>query len=136
MDNINQLTIGKGVLFPIVISKNEKGVSGWYPVNGDPELIKHNLKTLLEYHIGQRIRQEYYGSRLWECLEEPAVPILIYLVNQFVRDSIQEYEPRITFRRVKGYLKGSKIYLNIEYTLNSQPDNLTLDFKDLITSNI
>lgn len=98
---------------------------------GDPDLIKHNLKTLIEYHIGQRFRQEYYGTRLWECLEEPAVPILIQLVNQFIRDSIEENETRIVFGKVDGYLQGSKIVLNIQYRLNNNLDNLSIEFRNL-----
>lgn len=131
MENKNDLIIGKGVLFPIKLSQNKDGTTGWYPVKGDPDLIKHNLKTLIEYHIGQRFRQEYYGTRLWECLEEPAVPILIQLVNQFIRDSIEENETRIVFDKVNGYLQGSKIVLNIQYRLNNNLDNLSIEFRNL-----
>lgn len=134
MDNRNKIIIGNGVLFPIILSKKEGGTQGWYPVKGDPDLIKHNLITLLEYHIGQRLRQEYYGSRLWECLEEPSVPMLLYIVNQFIQESILAWEPRINFQKVSGYLKGSKIYLNLEYKLADIPDSLSIEFKDLYNS--
>lgn len=127
----NDLIIGSGALFPIILSENNKGETGWYPVMGDPNLIKHNLKTLVEYHIGQRFRQEYYGTRIWECLEEPAVPLLLYLVNQFIRDSIELYEPRIIFSKVKGYMVGSKIYLDITYKLDTNYDSIQIEFKDL-----
>lgn len=133
--NKNNLIIGRGSLFPIILTQNKSGTTGWYPVQGDPNLIKHNLKTLIEYHIGQRFRQEYYGTRLWECLEEPAVPILLRLVNEFIQNSIAQYESRIVFSKVDGYMKGSKIYLNITYKLDDTQDNLTIQFKDLNNTN-
>lgn len=134
--NKNNLIIGRGSLFPIILTQNKSGTTGWYPVQGDPNLIKHNLKTLIEYHIGQRFRQEYYGTRLWECLEEPAVPILLRLVNEFIQNSIAQYESRIVFNKVDGYMKGSKIYLNITYKLDDTQDNLTIQFKDLNNTNL
>lgn len=133
--NKNNLIIGRGSLFPIILTQNKSGTTGWYPVQGDPNLIKHNLKTLIEYHIGQRFRQEYYGTRLWECLEEPAVPILLRLVNEFIQNSIAQYESRIIFSKVDGYMKESKIYLNITYKLDDTQDNLTIQFKDLNNTN-
>ena len=35
MDNYFTDIIGKGVTFPIQLSRNENGETGWYPVNGD-----------------------------------------------------------------------------------------------------
>lgn len=32
MENKNDLIIGKGVLFPIKLSQNKDGTTGWYPV--------------------------------------------------------------------------------------------------------
>lgn len=130
----NETIIGKGVLFPIILSPNPNNpnVQGWYPVTGDPDLIKHNLITLIEYHIGQRFRQEYYGTRLWECLEEPSVPMLLYLVNSFLQEAIGEFENRVTFKHVRGYLKGSKIFLELRYNLSlgdiANEDSLTIEF--------
>lgn len=134
-NNINDTLIGKGVLFPIVITKNPKNpnLSGWYPVSGDPDLIKHNLRSLFEHQIYQRFRQEYYGSRLWETLEEPSIPLLLYITNQFIRESIEEWEPRIKFKDVEGYLKGDKIFLNILYTIDqsSDPQSLEIYFDNI-----
>lgn len=130
----NETIIGKGVLFPIVLSPNpdNPNIQGWYPTVGNPDLIKSNLITLIEYHIGQRFRQEYYGTRLWECLEEPSVPMLLYLVNSFLSEAIEEFEERITFKSVTGYLKGSKIFLELSYNLSlgdiSNEDFLMIEF--------
>lgn len=133
----NDIIIGKGGLFPIQITSNPNNPeeTGWYPVSGSMDLITNNLISLFEYQIGQRFRQEYFGSRLWECLEEPSIPLLLYLVNQFIRESIQEWEPRIEFQKVEGYMRGSVIVLRITYNLVGSGDtqSIDMDFKD--TSN-
>ena len=50
--------VGIGVTFPIQLTRNEKGETGWYPVNGDFKLIRDNISAILYYMIGQRFRQE------------------------------------------------------------------------------
>ena len=85
--NLEQLnTIGSGGYFPIELTQaqDNKGNNlfidtnnglkpkiGWYPIKGTTNLIKQNIISLLIYHIGQRFRQEEFGTRIYECLEEP-----------------------------------------------------------------
>lgn len=129
----NEILIGNGMLFPIKLTQNDLGETGWYPVKGDLELIKNNLRTLVECHIGQRFRQEYYGTRIWECLEEPAIPMLLYMVNYFIQETISLWEPRISFSKVEGYMKGSEIYLELRYILSgyTEEQSLEIQFNDI-----
>lgn len=100
MANYNQLnSIGSGAYFPI---KLEQAVGsdgklesvqlpdgrvvpkiGWYILRGDVALIKQNLTAILTYQIGQRFRQEDFGSRTWECLEEPNTSALNLMIKKF-----------------------------------------------------
>lgn len=152
MANYNQLnSIGSGAYFPI---KLEQAVGsdgklesvqlpdgrvvpkiGWYILRGDVALIKQNLTAILTYQIGQRFRQEDFGSRTWECLEEPNTSALNLMIRNFVKDGIAAWEPRITALKVLA-LKPTKesirllIYfkvqdsqrieeLNFQYNLNN-----------------
>lgn len=152
MANYNQLnSIGSGAYFPI---KLEQAVGsdgklesvqlpdgrvvpkiGWYILRGDVALIKQNLIAILTYQIGQRFRQEDFGSRTWECLEEPNTSALNLMIRNFVKDGIAAWEPRITALKVLA-LKPTKesirllIYfkvqdsqrieeLNFQYNLNN-----------------
>nr|DAX59066.1 MAG TPA: baseplate assembly protein [Caudoviricetes sp.] len=152
MANYNQLnSIGSGAYFPI---KLEQAVGsdgklesvqlpdgrvvpkiGWYILRGDVALIKQNLTAILTYQIGQRFRQEDFGSRTWECLEEPNTSALNLMIKNFVKDGIAAWEPRITALKVLA-LKPTKesirllIYfkvqdsqrieeLNFQYNLNN-----------------
>ena len=152
MANYNQLnTIGSGAYFPIKleqsVGKDGKPESvqlpdgrvvpkiGWYILRGDVALIKQNLTATLTYQIGQRFRQEDFGSRTWECLEEPNTSALNLMIRNFVKDGIAAWEPRITALKVLA-LKPTKesirllIYfkvqdsqrieeLNFQYNLNN-----------------
>lgn len=152
MANYNQLnTIGSGAYFPIKleqsVGKDGKPESvqlpdgrvvpkiGWYILRGDVALIKQNLTAILTYQIGQRFRQEDFGSRTWECLEEPNTSALNLMIRNFVKDGIAAWETRITALKVLA-LKPTKesirllIYfkvqdsqrieeLNFQYNLNN-----------------
>lgn len=152
MANYNQLnTIGSGAYFPIKleqsVGKDGKPESvqlpdgrvvpkiGWYILRGDVALIKQNITAILTYQIGQRFRQEDFGSRTWECLEEPNTSALNLMIRNFVKDGIAAWEPRITALKVLA-LKPTKesirllIYfkvqdsqrieeLNFQYNLNN-----------------
>lgn len=157
MANYNQLnSIGSGAYFPI---KLEQAVGsdgklesvqlpdgrvvpkiGWYILRGDVALIKQNLTAILTYQIGQRFRQEDFGSRTWECLEEPNTSALNLMIRNFVKDGIAAWEPRITALKVLA-LKPTKesirllIYfkvqdsqrieeLNFQYNLNNSTTNV------------
>ena len=121
MPNLSQLnTIGSGAYFPIKLTQaedsegkgeytlqpDEKGgfqqvpKIGWYMLRGDAELIKQNLTTILTYQIGQRFRQESFGSRTWECLEEPNTQALRAAMTEFIERSISTWEPRISALRI------------------------------------
>lgn len=157
MANYNQLnTIGSGAYFPIkleqAVGSDGKPESvqlpdgrvvpkiGWYILRGDVALIKQNLTAILTYQIGQRFRQEDFGSRTWECLEEPNTSALNLMIKNFVKDGIAAWEPRITALKVLA-LKPTKesirllIYfkvqnsqrveeLNFQYNLNNSTTNV------------
>lgn len=118
MANIYKKLIGKGPLFPIQLTTNEQGKVGWYPVDGNPELIKENITALLYYMIGQRIRQETFGTRLWECIEEPNVQALSFLIKDFLTTALTTWEGRIILQDIQTARVGSKLNILVTYAIN------------------
>lgn len=118
MANIYKKLIGKGPLFPIQLTTNEQGKVGWYPVDGNPELIKENITALLYYMIGQRIRQETFGTRLWECIEEPNVQALSFLIKDFLTTALTTWEGRIILQDIQTARAGSKLNILVTYAIN------------------
>ena len=110
--------IGNGAIYPITLSKNKDGSMGWYPVQGDPKLIENNLCSLVNYEIGQRFRQEDFGTRLWECIDEPNSQALEFIVEEFLKMAISQWEDRITFKNSEIAREGSKLYIRFTYVIN------------------
>lgn len=126
MDNINNKVIGSGVLFPIQLTHTSKG-TGWYPVKGDIRLIHNNLESLMIHMIGERMRQEDFGTRIWECLEEPNTQALSFLVNVFLKEALAEWEDRVIFKSSKVIQQGSYLHITLEYSLVDIPITQSLD---------
>lgn len=117
-DNFYTNIIGKGITFPWYLTQNENGETGLYPVNGSFELIKHNISSLLYYMIGQRLRQENFGTRLWECIEEPNTQALSFLIKDFLGSALRTWEDRITIQDIEVARVDSKIRILITYVIN------------------
>ena len=111
--------IGKGILYPFNLQINSKGEMGIYPVDGSPDLIKENISALLYYMVGFRIRQEPFGTRLWECIEEPNTQALSFLIRDFLVSAISTYEDRVTITSVDVSRADCKINILISYRINN-----------------
>lgn len=144
--NLKQLNyIGTGPYFPIklttVLDENgnpEQVVQpdgtivnkiSWRNLKGDINLIKQNLTSLFTYQLGQRIRQEYFGSRVWECIEEPNTQALSFMIKTFVKNSIVSWEPRITALDVQSERVYDKIHIQIRFAIQNQTSISELNFE-------
>lgn len=119
MANILEKTIGSGLLFPIKLTENARGETGWYPVTGTPDLILHNINSIIQYEIGSRLRQEDFGTRLWECIEEPNTQAQAFLVNQFVKQALLKWEDRISITKTELIRQGTKLSIAIHYNIKN-----------------
>lgn len=113
--------IGKGILFPLQLQTNSKGETGIYPINGDFELIRNNISALMYYMIGFRIRQETFGTRLWECIEEPNTQVLAHVIEQFLVNALTTWEDRITVQKVDVSRADTKVNILVTYQINNIP---------------
>lgn len=151
--NLKQLnTIGSGAYFPIQLEevKDENGnvemalqpdgtqvpKVRWGMLYGDVRLIKQNLIAILTFQIGQRFRQEYFGCRIWECIEEPNTQALEYLLRDFIRDGIENWEPRIQKISVEFERSYDKIHITIKFQINNSKRVEDLNFEYNPVNNI
>lgn len=126
--------VGKGITFPIQITKDINGKTGVYPVNGDFELVRNNISSILYYLIGQRFRQEEFGNRLWECIEEQNTQALSYLIKSFIRGAIEAWEQRVKLKSITVTRNGAKVDVQVNYKVVGSESNqylyLTYDSMD------
>ena len=135
-DTLNSKVIGKGALFPIVLSTNKEGKTGWYPADGDRALIVNNLNGILIYMIGERFRQEDFGTRLWECIEEPNTQAQAFLINTFLKEAISLYEDRINYKETISSRSGNKLHIEMHYILkqSNEEKSLSITYNNLTNS--
>lgn len=155
--------IGTGVTFPIQITTpkdtngepimvpkvDEEGNSlydeegnlilvpkqGWYPVAGKPSLIQNNLTALFIYELGSRFRQEQFGSRLWEAIEEPNDQLLKHMLDLFIKSSVAKWEPRIKALDILLERQREKLRITIQFMVDSSGtvENLNLEYNSTTT---
>ena len=115
---------------PILVPK-----TGWYPVTGDPALIQNNLKSIFIYQLGERFRQENFGSRFWEALEDPNDNVLQRMLDLFIKSSIASWEPRIRALDINLERKDYKLYIHLQFAIgdSSTQSNLTLEYNSITT---
>lgn len=115
--NENIAAIGIGAIFPIELEENDQGQTGWYPVYGDSKLIEENIKALLLYEIGQRLRQEDFGTRLIEVLEEPNTSALSFLVREYIMQALAKYESRVVVTKISSTRLNQKLHILLEFRI-------------------
>lgn len=120
-NNINEALNDTGMSFPIVLTNGS-----WKPIKDSLQLIEENLRSLILYTVGSRLRQEEYGTRLWECLEEPNTQALQFLIEQFLKDAISQYEDRIEYKSSTVSRDFDKLYIELHYQLRDSSSNRTL----------
>lgn len=135
-DNLYEKIIGNGMVYPIVLGTNSEHKTGWYPVIGDTKLITDNINALLQYTIGERFRQEDFGTRLWECIEEPNTQAQAFLINTFLKEAISLYEDRINYKESIISRSGNKLHIEMHYILkqSNEEKSLSITYDNLTNS--
>lgn len=135
-DNLYEKIVGNGMTYPIVLGTNSDKKTGWYPVLGSTKLITDNLNSLLQYSIGERFRQEDFGTRLWECIEEPNTQAQAFLINTFLKEAISLYEDRINYKEAIISRSGNKLRIEMHYTLkqSNEEKSLGITYNNLTNS--
>ena len=135
-DNLYEKIVGNGMVYPIVLGTNSEHKTGWYPVIGDTKLISDNLNALLQYTIGERFRQEDFGTRLWECIEEPNTQAQAFLINTFLKEAISLYEDRINYKESIISRSGNKLHIEMHYILkqSNEEKSLSITYDNLTNS--
>lgn len=133
MDLSRYYSIGNGAGFPIKLTTVMKDGKPemvtlpdgtmvpkvtWAISKGTTDLIKQNITSILVYQIGYRIRQEYFGCRLWEAIEEPNTNFLQSQITQFITSSISNWEPRVSEVSIEVVRKSKEsIGLHLNFSI-------------------
>lgn len=123
MENLYEKSIGSGPTFPIQLKNGS-----WLPVKGSLDLIEDNIISILTYQLGFRIRQEIFGTRNYECLEEPNINTTRLLIYRFTIEAIEAWEPRVKLIETKVFFDTTSININLKYKVLTNQSIGELDF--------
>lgn len=117
----NSKTIGAGPYFPITLTENSQGKIGWAILDGSQDLIKQNITSIMNYHLGEMIFEDYFGNPIDDLLEEPNTEDVDFLVKKYLVSAVESWEPRIIINQCILTREDSKLHIGITYqVLNTQ----------------
>ena len=118
--------IGRGFPFPLVI--NERG--SFELVSGTEEL-ERSMTVVLSTAPGERAFRPAFGCRVWELMFEPINPSTIGLIEMYVTEALEMWEPRVEIDAVRAIpdesIQGA-VRVEIDYTVRQTNDHRNLVF--------
>ena len=118
-----------GLSFPLRAGNNQD----FAMTKNSLEQAKHNLKNLLLTHVGERVAQPEFGSRLREFCFEQINDELPVRIEEEVKQVVSAWLPYINIQEVNTLTNEgdqNKIFVEVRYstTLNPQTmESITLD---------
>jgi phage baseplate assembly protein W len=105
------------------------------PITGDlalrtnEEAIKESLKNLILTDRGERLFQPNIGSDVRASLFENATPVTLKILEERVRDVINNFEPRVSLIDVDVFsiYDDNRVQITIYFYVKNREDPLSVD---------
>lgn len=101
--------IGAGFAFPVEIN-----VQGSVHLSSDIPNIEESIKIILGTRLSERVYRPNFGSRLSELTFEPMNTQTMLLIQLYVEEALEMWEPRIVLKGVLTDPDAEKGRVNIE----------------------
>jgi phage baseplate assembly protein W len=116
--------IGRGFAFPMRVDS-----TGSIAMVSGPEDIDRSILMVLSTAKGERLMRPQFGCRIWDQLFDPINANTMGRMSQSVRDSLSQWEPRITVEEVAARPDvdtDGKVVIAITYRVNATNDKRNL----------
>jgi phage baseplate assembly protein W len=93
------------------------------------EAIKESLKNLILTDRGERLMQPSVGSDVRASLFENATPVTLKILEERVREVINNFEPRVSLIDVDvtSFYDDNKVQVTIYFYVKNREDPLSVD---------
>ena len=117
--------LGSGWAFPMKTASNG-GIAAAQA--GDD--IKQAIRVILGTALGERVMRPDFGCAVHELLFAPADMSLTGKARFYVRNALQQWEPRIKVDRVDARIDGNRLLIEVEYIVRAtnRRDNLVYPY--------
>jgi phage baseplate assembly protein W len=124
--------IGNGWAFPAAINRN-----GSVRLVTGTEEVDAAIRMILSTVPGERVMRPDFGCAMWEMLFAPLTAGTLGLIEQYVRESLERWEPRIELENVQavGEQETGTVHITVAYRMKSTNDvrNLVFPFYTIPT---
>jgi phage baseplate assembly protein W len=98
-------------------------------IKRDEDAIKESLKNLILTDRGERLMQPNIGSDVRASLFENATPVALKILEERVRDVINNYEPRVSVIEVDvtSLYDDNRVQVTIYFYVKSNEQPLSVD---------
>ena len=124
--------IGNGWAFPAAINRN-----GSVRLVTGTEEVDAAIRMILSTVPGERVMRPDFGCNMWQLLFAPLTSGTLGLIEQYVRESLERWEPRIELEGVQavGEQESGTVHITVAYRVKSTNDvrNLVFPFYTIPT---
>jgi phage baseplate assembly protein W len=109
--------LGKGWSFPVT-----QNVKGNIAFSQYEKSIEESIRIILGTTPGERLMRPDFGCLINEIVFSPNTPRSITLAEQYIRDAIVKWEPRVILKEVRGERTSDNcvaVNIHINYEIRS-----------------
>lgn len=131
--------LGHGLAFPM-----QTDAQGNVALVTGPKDIEQAIRIILGTIPGERVMRPTFGCQAWELVFAPNNAATHKLLEYYVRQALEFWEPRIELRSVSasaprlgvdaGYESGNTILLHIDYEIKATHDPRSIVYPFYIMS--
>jgi phage baseplate assembly protein W len=98
-------------------------------ITGDDE-INASIRMILSTIPGERVMRPEFGCRMWSMIFAPLTDGTLGQIEQYVREALDRWEPRIDLERVIAVADqdAAEVKIELDYRLRSTNDVRNLVF--------
>ena len=104
--------------------------SGDLALKKDEESVKEALKNIIFMDKGEKIFQPTFGGNIRAMLFELNTPVTLKLIQEQIKTTINNYEPRVELIDVEVYslIDDNSVVIKIIYALRNREEPLQVEF--------
>jgi phage baseplate assembly protein W len=118
--------IGRGILFPLRVDQ-----SGSIALGHGADDIDASIRMAVGTAPGERVMRPQFGCRIWDLLFEPINANTLGLMAEAVRDTVSQWEPRVTLEDVSvepDPASPGRVLIDLRYRVRTTNDRRNLVF--------
>ena len=124
IDTKDKAYLGRGLAFPLQVNPR-----GEIALAGGEQDIEQAIGIILETKPGERVMRPEFGCRAHELLFEPRDVVLQTLMQRYVQQALEMWEPRILLQSVNVFFDSGadgSVFVEINFIIKESHDERSI----------